>query len=244
MTQFKETSKGTQMPLINLKGKPYLQVAYRLVWFREDHPNGKIVTTPISITEDFALFKATISVLDGSKYRKLATAHKKETKQGFGDFIEKAETGSVGRALAMCGYGTQFEPEFDEEDRVVDSPIETPIKKSILTQKSARGEGSFKQTPITPRSPTSEAPAVKIKPKDKVQDAVSPQSQILTEATKFGWTKANLVNYSTTAYGKDRASALTDQEANEFLEIIRSKSYDNAFQSLGSGLAVEEDLPL
>lgn len=30
---------------------------------------------------------------------------------------------AVGRALAMLGYGTQFAPELDEGDRIVDSPI-------------------------------------------------------------------------------------------------------------------------
>jgi hypothetical protein len=34
----------------------------------------------------------------------------------------------VGRALAMLGYGTQFAPELDEGDRIVDSPVETEVK--------------------------------------------------------------------------------------------------------------------
>jgi hypothetical protein len=33
----------------------------------------------------------------------IATARKKETEAGFTDYIEKAETGAIGRALAMCG---------------------------------------------------------------------------------------------------------------------------------------------
>ena len=37
---------------------------------------------------------------------------------------EKAETKAVGRALAMLGYGTQFAPELDEGERIVDSPVE------------------------------------------------------------------------------------------------------------------------
>ena len=49
---------------------------------------------------------------------------KKETEVGFPDYIEKAETGAVGRALAMCGYGTLQAPEFDEGERIADAPIE------------------------------------------------------------------------------------------------------------------------
>jgi hypothetical protein len=43
---------------------------------------------------------------------------------GFPDYIEKAETGAIGRALAMCGYGTLQAPEFDEQDRLADMPVE------------------------------------------------------------------------------------------------------------------------
>lgn len=54
----------------------------------------------------------------------IATARKRETEGGFPDYIEKAETGAVGRALAMCGYGTLQAPEFDEQDRLADAPVE------------------------------------------------------------------------------------------------------------------------
>ena len=65
--------------------------------------------------------KATIK---NSDRRTIATARKKETEIGFPDYIEKAETGAIGRALAMCGYGTLQAPEFDEGERIADSPIE------------------------------------------------------------------------------------------------------------------------
>ena len=54
----------------------------------------------------------------------IATARKKETEIGFPDYIEKAETGAIGRALAMCGYGTLQAPQFDEQDRLADAPVE------------------------------------------------------------------------------------------------------------------------
>jgi hypothetical protein len=54
----------------------------------------------------------------------IATARKKETEIGFPDYIEKAETGAIGRALAMCGYGTLQALECDEQDRLADAPVE------------------------------------------------------------------------------------------------------------------------
>jgi hypothetical protein len=47
----------------------------------------------------------------------------------FYDYIEKAETGAIGRVLAMCGYGTLQAPEFDEQDRLVDAPVERAESK-------------------------------------------------------------------------------------------------------------------
>lgn len=86
-----KTSKGTELPLLNLRGKQYLEVKFRLVWFREEHP----------------------------------------------DFIEKAETGSIGRALALIGYGTQFcADELDEGKRIVDAPTQMRDRGSANAAKN------------------------------------------------------------------------------------------------------------
>ena len=121
--------------LIALKGKPYLEVKWRLVWFRNENPDWGIQTTPVKIDLDakYAIFKATITDQHG---RIIAEGTKMEDIKGFSDFVEKAETGSIGRALGICGYGTQFAPEFDEivpgveNPRIVDSPIDPPTKKA------------------------------------------------------------------------------------------------------------------
>lgn len=118
------TKKGTELPLVNLQGKDYLQVAHRLVWFREEHPDWTIETELVFQNDQSALGKATIKTAEG---RVVATAHKEESAKDFPrGHREKAETGAIGRALALCGYGTQFEPELDEGSRVVDSPLQSP----------------------------------------------------------------------------------------------------------------------
>lgn len=107
--------------MMSLKGKEYLPVAMRLVWFRDEHPDWGIVTTPVEINTEkqYAIFSAQIFNADG---KLMATATKMENIRGFADYVEKAETGSVGRALAYCGYGTQFAPELEEGERLADSP--------------------------------------------------------------------------------------------------------------------------
>ena len=108
--------------MMSLKGKDYLQVAWRLVWFREDHPDWSLDTNILEMDENHAIFKAVISNENGEPK---SVGHGSESMRDFGDFLEKAETKAVGRALAMLGYGTQFAAdELDEGERIVDSPIQ------------------------------------------------------------------------------------------------------------------------
>lgn len=120
-------------------GKEYLPVASRLVWFREEHPDWSISTEPVIIDTEkgYAVFKATVMTAEG---KVIGSGTKMETARGFADFVEKAETGSIGRALAVCGYGTQFAPELEEGDRIVDSPYPMTGKKETAKSTASREE--------------------------------------------------------------------------------------------------------
>jgi hypothetical protein len=125
-----------------LKGKQYLPVAPRIAWFREEHPDWTITTdvSPAMSGADYVTFKATIADTNG---KTIATAHKTEHEKHFPDYREKAETGAIGRALAMCGYGTLFAQELEEpvtpdgDMRIVDTPQE-PRKNAPTSAKSAQ----------------------------------------------------------------------------------------------------------
>ena len=112
--------------MMSLKGKDYLQVMWRLVWFREDHPDWCIDTICQEQDQEHAVFKCVICDENGIQK---SSGHGSESKRDFGDFMEKAETKAVGRALAMLGYGTQFAPDLDEGDRIVDSPVNRAAKE-------------------------------------------------------------------------------------------------------------------
>jgi hypothetical protein len=136
--------------LVQLKSKAgsqdYLPVQWRLVWFRSLCPQGTIDTEEVFVDLDreveaeafvwnaekrrsekvvkqakgYARFRAVVT--DGKGGR--ATATGSEAAVDFPDYIEKAETKAVGRALAALGYGTQFAPEFGENHRIVDAPVD------------------------------------------------------------------------------------------------------------------------
>ena len=135
--------------LIQIKGRngvsDYLPVQWRLVWFRSAYPNGSIETEMLHLdlereveavidvwneekqqvekvvkhNKGLAIFRATAKDGLGG----IGTGTKSETAANFPDFIEAAETGAIGRALASLGFGTQFAPELQEEQRIVDSPV-------------------------------------------------------------------------------------------------------------------------
>src|SRR5580700_9306571 len=112
--------------LIKLReNRYYLPVYARLMWFRQDHPDWGIETEPFAIDPErqYAIFRAKIFNSEG---RLMAIGTKREDVQGFPDYIEKAETGAIGRALALCGYGTQFSPEFDETTTTGGRPVDSP----------------------------------------------------------------------------------------------------------------------
>lgn len=136
-----KTSSGTELPLLNLKGKEYLQVAHRLVWFREMHPTGILKTTMIEHQgegeNEYVVFKTEVYVETERGPMNISTGHKRESRKDFPDFVEKAETGSIGRALALAGFGTQFTgDDLDEKERLADAPVE------VITASSGSANGS------------------------------------------------------------------------------------------------------
>lgn len=122
MKTFK-TKLGTELPLMNLKGKDYLQVAHRIQWFREEHPDG-IINTDIVFNDGKNVIVRAQIIVDNLI---VSTAHKMDALAP--DMIERAETGSVGRALGFYNYGTQF-ADLNEGDRLADAPINSSVNQT------------------------------------------------------------------------------------------------------------------
>lgn len=114
--------------LRKVNGSDYLEVKWRLLWLRTDHPEASIETELMSHDGQMALFRATVSIPGGGS----STGWGSEQFSDFRDYIEKAETKALGRALSALGYGTQFCPDFDftgNGSKVVDAPIDIQSKR-------------------------------------------------------------------------------------------------------------------
>ncbi|MBF6589165.1 MAG: hypothetical protein IVW57_01375 [Ktedonobacterales bacterium] len=118
--------------LMNLKGRDYLNVQNRLLWFIRDQRSfialglarmSYVIRTELVEMDrevGFAHFKTYVRDVLGNE----STMYGSEAAKDFPDFAEKASTKSLGRALLSLGYGTAFAPEMDEGERVVDAPAE------------------------------------------------------------------------------------------------------------------------
>lgn len=167
--------------LIRVKGgREYLQVKYRLLWFREVHPDWGIETRCVEfdLERGMAMFHATICDEEGNLR---SSGSKMETARDFGDYAEKAETGAVGRALGMLGFGTEFAPEFDEGEHIVDSPRGIP--NEIAAKPVPRPVTPPTRPPVTPRPVTT--------------PDTPPREQSLVLINKYAKSKAGLTESDT-----------------------------------------------
>ena len=146
---------------VSLKGKAYLPARRRIQWMRglpEPHPDwtidtevvehaiGKLVKPgPVGVGKvegGYAVVRANIFDEEG---RLIATGLKSEYSENFTDYLEKAETGSIARALAVAGYGTESALDLDEgidAGRIADAPVEVPERSGVrLGSSSVAGVG-------------------------------------------------------------------------------------------------------
>lgn len=130
-------------------GGLYLPARQRVMWMRSQHPDWTIDTQAEKVTEGkyvgrdkveggYARYRSNVHDETG---RLIATGTKTEFSERFTDFVEKAETGAIGRALAVAGYGTEAAVDLDEgygEDRIADAPV-TPSRPINITASAIPG---------------------------------------------------------------------------------------------------------
>lgn len=112
----------------------YLEVKWRIVWFvaeqrrlissgqARQHYSMLVEIEEHDRTQHWANCRATVTDVLGNR----AIMFGSESASDFPDYLEKAQTKALGRALALLGFGTQFTGgELDEGSRIVDAPVRT-----------------------------------------------------------------------------------------------------------------------
>lgn len=123
----------------------YLDVKWRIVWFRTEHPNGSISTRLMSDPGvSPAVVQATVTLENGVT----STGFGQCGEDDWSDWLEKAETRAIGRALALLGYGTQFCEDFDEI--ISDSPVEASRSRGASAGANGQQTALPSSDPMTP----------------------------------------------------------------------------------------------
>lgn len=103
-------TKDLKDKAIDIKGKKYVLVSDRVLFFNEQYPDGSITTELITAPDaQTVIIKATIRPDTSTENNQVFTAYSQATwGEGYinkTSALENAETSAVGRALAFMGIG-------------------------------------------------------------------------------------------------------------------------------------------
>lgn len=203
-------------------GGEYLEVKYRLLWLREDHPDAIIETEHVRLEDQIAVFRALVTVPGGGS----ATGYGSETRQDFADFIEKAETKAIGRALNALGYGTAAAV----DEALADAPVrrqELNVGRSAPPQHAQPAHSGDRggATPNAPqRGPERVAGASTPEPPD--DDAPiggNGANQLMQYAVRAGIAAPDLARVTAGAYGV-APPQVTRRQARELVGWLKPMS--------------------
>lgn len=100
------TDKTLADKAIDIKGKSYVLVSDRVLYFNEQYPKGSITTELVSAPESkYIVVKATVSPDNDRKFTGYSQATIGDGYINKTSALENAETSAVGRALAFMGIG-------------------------------------------------------------------------------------------------------------------------------------------
>ena len=94
-----------QLKTIKIHNKEYVEVNQRIKYFRENYPEGSLITELVSNENGMCVFKATAIIED--KARSTGWAYEKEGSSNINktSYIENCETSALGRCLGNLGIG-------------------------------------------------------------------------------------------------------------------------------------------
>jgi hypothetical protein len=121
-----------------MRGEPEQHPDWTIDTFPEEIIRGEL-KSKTSVTGGYARIRA--NLFDGEG-RLIATGTKTEYSERFLDFVEKAETGAIARAIAVAGYGTEQALDLDEgyeSDRIADAPVPSAGRAIEITPSAVEG---------------------------------------------------------------------------------------------------------
>jgi len=200
----------------------YMEVKWRLLWLRTEYPDARIDTELVKHEQDLAIFRARVALPNGAE----STGWGSETADDWKDYIEKAETKALGRALAALGFGTQFCEDFDfaqgSDNKVVDAPVDIRATRSAGQRRQPEGPARPQEATATPTAEKvaaaqhasggtwTDKPATE--PQIKAIYAIARGAQAMDDATLEEWCRTR---YSCLP------AELTRRQASEVIDALK-----------------------
>jgi hypothetical protein len=209
MAQKKDTGK------VDIRGKEYSTVAYRIAEFRKNFPNHSLITELIEATADTVLVKAFIyapvesvpEVAGRLVATGLAEENRKASQINRTSAVENAETSAIGRALASFGLGGT---EFASADELANA-----------LQQQATGEKN-------PEKPAKPKPAPAKEP-ETIPLATEADLKSIAAARKAGGhTAEDAKTYVENTFGVTKATELLAQDVPAIVKRLKDPAPLNA----------------
>ena len=134
---------------VNIRGREYLTVAYRVKQFRVDHPDWQIHNEIIHMDDDRVVVRAEIcdsagvTVASGHAEEKRSASQINQTSA-----LENCESSAVGRALAFAGYGGSEIASADEVQNAIYQQENKPNPRVEKMTKAVMTCGSLEELKV------------------------------------------------------------------------------------------------
>lgn len=163
---------------VNEAGEPVLRLplTYQRFWFRQTHPDGRMLLRPLRLTDQLAIFEALV-YLHRDDQTPAGSFIANKTAQETHSYIRAAQDEALSEALDNAGFGLQLDAERPVDDKDC-ATVPAPVQKTATVPNPQPGTQAIPvqapAAPITPKQDTAERPGAETPPVPQYRDAEVP----------------------------------------------------------------------
>lgn len=170
---------------VNDTGEPVLRLplTYQKFWFRQTHPNGRMLLKPLRLTDQLAIFEALV-YLHREDQAPAGSFTANKTAQETPGYIRAAQDEALSEALDNAGFGLRLDAEHPADGKGC-AIVTAPVRETAAAPKSQPGTQAIpaqtSAAPIVPKqdmAPVSERPGAETPPAVQARDAETPAAAV------------------------------------------------------------------